>query len=162
MIQLLLLAILLLLAFYGLNGVLKGAGRDSRRKLRLAALIAGSVVLLFLVGTGRLGWLAALVGALLALLSRLLPLLVQLAPLFLRARQSRGDTGQSDGETRRPSSARMSHDEALEILGLQTGASRQQIVEAHRRLMQKLHPDRGGSAYLAAQLNRARDILLAR
>lgn len=55
----------------------------------------------------------------------------------------------------------MSAEEALAILGLEPGADREQILQAHRRLMQKLHPDRGGNDYLAAQLNRARDQLLA-
>jgi hypothetical protein len=54
----------------------------------------------------------------------------------------------------------MSRSEALEALGLADGASRNEIVSAHRRLIQKLHPDRGGSTYLAALLNRAKDILI--
>jgi hypothetical protein len=54
----------------------------------------------------------------------------------------------------------MSESEALAILGLQPGASRSDIIAAHRHLMQKLHPDRGGNDYLAAQVNRARDRLL--
>lgn len=59
---------------------------------------------------------------------------------------------------RQPSN--MTPAEAYEILGLAAGAKRDEIQAAYRRLIQRLHPDQGGSAYLAACLNRARDVLL--
>ena len=61
---------------------------------------------------------------------------------------------------RRPPTAAMDERTALEILGLGPGAAEAEIKAAHRELMARLHPDHGGSSYLAAQLNQARDYLL--
>ena len=54
----------------------------------------------------------------------------------------------------------MTQAEAYKVLGLEEGASVENIKAAHRRLMTKMHPDHGGSNYLATKLNEAKDLLL--
>jgi hypothetical protein len=72
---------------------------------------------------------------------------------------------QADAATRGGSSAssgKMSENEAYQILGLQPGASIDDVAQAHRRLMKRLHPDQGGTTYLAARINEAKEVLTRR
>jgi hypothetical protein len=78
----------------------------------------------------------------------------RLDPDWRRANSAGGEA------PRAASSDAMTLDEALAILGLAAGANEAQIRDAHRGLMMKLHPDHGGSTYLAAKLNRAKEVLL--
>jgi len=142
--------------FLGMRHLVLSAPDPLTRQRRRNWMLAGVGGVLVLLALNRSGMLAPLLGGLLILLVRLVPLIPQLLKTILAERGNKaGGT-----ESAATSSATMTDTEALEILGLQAGCSRQAVLDAHRRLIHKLHPDRGGSDYLAAKINQARDILL--
>ena len=92
--------------------------------------------------------------------------LSSLAAQFDRPATSRREHMQADADTgvgvRAPPGGKMTEQEAYQVLGIARGASVTEISRAHRSLMKKLHPDQGGTTYLAARVNEAKDVLLRR
>lgn len=108
--------------------------------------------------------------ALLSLLSREDPPSVRLLESYLDRSHPEWRDGADESEDpgEQPSQERgrrgvgMTEAEALEVLGLSPGATGAEVREAHRRLMLRNHPDQGGSTYIAAKINQAKDVLLKR
>lgn len=143
---------------------------QTRRRLARAALYVSIVVGLLLLLRIGMPWLAGIGAFLLAALRVLSGPLLRLSPLLLAwlakkkligANRSEHRDDASRGSDASVASDRgMTRNEALEILGLTDGASADEIRRAHAELIKRVHPDRGGTSYLATRVNLARDLLL--
>ena len=144
----LLLIVGLLIGAYALYRFFMNADVQQIKALFLLAIVVVLCAALFtLAVTGRLP-------AAIALLSAVIPLGLGL----WRAQK------QEESETLEPGLHEeiQTRDEALEVLGLEDGASEADVKAAYKKLMQKVHPDHEGSEWMAAKLNQARDILLGK
>ncbi|HSC66396.1 MAG TPA: molecular chaperone DnaJ [Cellvibrio sp.] len=120
-------------------------------------------LLVLLVAFGKIHWLGAVLGALLPFLRNAYGLASQLLPFWLQRKKAQQDSQYQ--EPPKPTPVPMAIQEALDVLGLTGDVTKGEItqpmiLDAHRKLIQKVHPDRGGNDYLAAKINQARDQLL--
>jgi len=156
MIWLLVSGAVIALFLWLLRAFTRASVTDVKVFLSWFAALAGVSLAAMLVITGR-GWSAVFALVMLA------PLLwdIWLGPAVARRRAGAArEAGQGREPPRRPNGGGMSRDEAYAVLGLKPGASDMEIRAAYRRLMAAAHPDKGGSDWIAARLNQARDVLL--
>jgi hypothetical protein len=147
-------AVVLLLLLAGMRAFERASVGSVKALFAWILALGGLSLALLLILTGR-------EGIALGALSMFGPLVYQ---RWQAARGRRlgglGSSAGAGGGGAGPRSGAMSRDEAYAVLGVRPGASEQEIRDAHRRLMRGAHPDAGGSDWLAARINQARDILL--
>jgi hypothetical protein len=141
----------------GLVGLYKFFMTANARQIKVFVLSATTLTLLialfFMAISGRLATAIALVAAIWPLAS---------AWWYRRekGRERRHDQTYEDFKKYSTADSKLGRREALDVLGLSEGADSKQINEAYKKLIQKVHPDREGSKWLAAKINEARDVLL--
>lgn len=156
--------LIILIAIIGIALILwhkisKTSGEE-RKKLVLWSVIGGVIAILGILAiTGHLNVITAAIAGLVALLPRAMHLVKYLPFISRLYQQNKPDQQQAQTPPPRGKQT-MSKEEAMEVLALKPGYKDEDVVLAHRRMMQKVHPDRGGSDYLAAQINKAKDTLL--
>lgn len=132
----------------------KHLSETKRKELSKKWFLGGGLVVLALIAFTKGQVIVGAIASLFALIMRGLPLL-RYFPLVAKF------FNQSSASAQTPEvKTAMSKAEAADILGVDENANEEEIIAAHKRLIQKVHPDKGGSEMLAAQINQAKKVLL--
>lgn len=129
----------------------KAEQKDFSKKI---AIWGGLGLVLVLISAGRAHWVTGLLAGLVAIASRA----SQLAAYFPVFKNIFGES--TKAQAKEVDLSNMSRQQAADTLGIEIAASKEDIRLAHKKLIQKIHPDRGGSELLAKQINTAKDVLL--
>lgn len=157
MTRLFLLIPLLIALYFALRWFARAKVNDAKRAITMAIFCILLALLVFLAITGKLNWLfAAAVAA--------YPVIRKIWGgwrIFRWLKGVKKSQQESAGGTPvKPNRSGMTFEAAYAVLKLKPGASREQIITAHRKLMSQAHPDRGGSDQQAQQLNAAKEFLI--
>ncbi len=142
--------------------ITKAKGEERKKMIFWSIIITVVAILGILAVTGHLNVITAAIAGLVALLPRAMQMLKYL-PLINRLFQQQNQQASQSNQSQPPppnGKQTISKDEAMEVLGLKSGYTDEEVIQAHRRMMQKVHPDRGGSDYLAAQIKQAKETIL--
>lgn len=147
---LLIIALILLTYWYLKTDFDRTPNEFKRQWLWQRMGLAVIVLLIALTAMGRLHWIGAIVGS-------LIPAAKMLYDTFKRKPVDNKDNQTNNAQP----DLNLTREQALQILGFKSGSTPtiEAIKTAHKQLMQKVHPDRGGNDFLAAQLNAAKDLL---
>ena len=156
--------LIILIAVIGIALILwhkitRSKGEERKKMIFWSIIVSLGAILAILAVTGHLNIITAAIAGLVALLPRAMQFAKYLP--FINRLYQQSNQQHQQAQTPPQGKQAMSLDEAREVLGLKPGHTKDDVIQAHRRMMQKVHPDRGGSDYLAAQINKAKDTLLA-
>ena len=157
MIRLLILLAIVFGAIYLVRWFLTTPAETVAANIRKSLWLLLGLGLIVLAITGKLNIIFAFIGSAIPFIARHLPNVLRLLGLAKSIHANGKKTKHNNAAA--PTQA-MNRQNALRLLGLQDGASKEEIIEAHKRLMQKGHPDKGGSEELATQINHAKELLL--
>ncbi|MFT5117074.1 MAG: DnaJ family protein C protein 19 [Kiritimatiellia bacterium] len=157
----LIIIIFIVLIIISLRNIRREAPKKRAALILRYGLYAMALLLVGLVITGRVHWIAVAGAALLPILKPLFALALRFLPFIKKKTTTNGSKNDTNtNDSNQSVTNLMDTDQALKVFGFTAMETEERIVQRHRELIQKNHPDRGGSDFLAAQVNQAKTVLM--